>query len=74
MLHGIATAPSLGAASVQAPRARAVRCACARCGAHTVTTVGFVVAGNCSNCGSYELVPVRSERPQPDRPARLAPL
>jgi hypothetical protein len=42
-------------------RARAmesVRCACRLCGAHVTTTRGFVLAGNCDNCGSYELVPV----------------
>lgn len=72
MLRSIAAAPPLPAPASPVPRARAVRCACARCGAHTITTVGFVVAGNCSNCGSYELVPVGSELRAPDCPARLA--
>ena len=37
---------------------RAMRCACQACGAHTIATVGYKVAGNCPNCGSYELSPV----------------
>jgi len=35
-----------------------MRCACRRCGAHTITDVGFVIGGPCSLCGSYELRPV----------------
>lgn len=35
-----------------------MRCACERCGSHTITNVGFAIAGNCSLCGSYELRPL----------------
>jgi hypothetical protein len=41
---------------------RRVRCECRRCGVHTVTDVGFRVAGSCCNCGSFELVPVEEAR------------
>ena len=41
---------------------RRVRCECRHCGVHTVTDVGFRVAGNCCNCGSFELVPVEEAR------------
>ena len=37
---------------------RRTRCACQRCGSHTITNVGFAIAGNCSTCGSYELDPL----------------
>jgi hypothetical protein len=40
------------------PPLRRMRCECRRCGAHTITNVGYVVAGNCSNCHSYQLVPI----------------
>jgi hypothetical protein len=42
------------------PIFRSMRCTCQRCGAHTITNVGFTVAGNCSNCGSYELLPLEA--------------
>jgi hypothetical protein len=35
-----------------------MRCACRHCGVHTVTNVGYTVAGHCPNCGSYELTPI----------------
>jgi hypothetical protein len=34
---------------------RSTRCICQRCGSHTITNVGFAIAGNSSTCGSYEL-------------------
>lgn len=38
------------------------RCRCERCGAHTMTIVGqMIVEGNCSTCGSFELVPLPPE-------------
>ena len=38
------------------------RCSCVGCGAQTVTSVGMVVvAGSCSVCGSWELVPMGGE-------------
>lgn len=40
------------------PKLVRTRCACQRCGAHTITKMGFVVAGNCSVCGSYMLTPL----------------
>ena len=35
-----------------------MRCECRRCGVHVVTNVGYTVAGECANCGSYELSPI----------------
>ena len=40
------------------PEWQRMRCACRRCGVHTVTNVGYTVAGHCPNCGSYELIPI----------------
>jgi hypothetical protein len=37
---------------------RRARCACRQCGSHTITNVGFAIAGSCSTCGSYELEPL----------------
>lgn len=54
----------------RAPRFRRMRCACRRCGAHTITDVGFVVAGSCPNCRSYELQPFDVPGAEPT----LAPL
>ena len=45
--------------------ARPMRCACGYCGAHTITTVGYAIGGNCSNCGSYDLVPLAPARHRP---------
>lgn len=44
------------------PGMESVRCACRRCGAHVIATRGFVLAGNCDNCGSYDLVPLPVRR------------
>ena len=42
------------------------RCGCTRCGVHVFRPVGqATVAGRCSNCGSWELVPF--SRPSPAR-------
>jgi hypothetical protein len=51
-------APRSPRSYADSPTFRRMRCACQRCGAHTVTNVGFVLAGNCSNCKSYELIPI----------------
>jgi hypothetical protein len=41
------------------PSLRMMRCSCRDCGAHTMAHVGLVLTGgNCSNCGSYELVAI----------------
>ena len=32
-----------------------VRCECVGCGAHIVAQTGYRLAGQCGNCGSYEL-------------------
>jgi Zn finger protein HypA/HybF involved in hydrogenase expression len=34
------------------------RCECRGCGAHTMADVGYKVAGQCPNCGSYDLAEV----------------
>ena len=39
-------------------RLRPVRCECRVCGAHTIVDMCFSLAGNCQNCGSYDLEPV----------------
>jgi hypothetical protein len=44
-------------------RAHVVRCACAICGTHTNALKSFRIAGSCSNCGSFELVPVEGAEP-----------
>jgi len=49
--------PSTGVRAPE-PGPGAMRCACRRCGAHTIASVGFRIGGNCHNCGSYELTPV----------------
>lgn len=43
------------------PGYRTVRCACRRCGAHVIVKAGFVLAGNCGNCDSYDLVRLDEE-------------
>jgi hypothetical protein len=48
-------------ADLQPPRLHRARCECRRCGAHTITYVGYKIAGGCSNCGSYELVAIECE-------------
>ncbi len=52
--------PRPGNAFTPGPLHRA-RCACRRCGVHTITDVGYKVAGNCHNCGSFELVPIADD-------------
>jgi hypothetical protein len=34
------------------------RCCCLQCGSHVVAQGGFQPAGQCANCGSYDLGPL----------------
>jgi hypothetical protein len=44
-------------------RPQVVRCACSVCGTHTNALKSFRIAGSCTNCGSFELVPVEGAEP-----------
>jgi hypothetical protein len=44
-------------------RPQVVRCACTVCGTHTNALKSFRVVGSCSNCGSFELVPIEGAEP-----------
>lgn len=41
--------------TLQTSTLRDVRCACVRCGAHLIGTLGHTLSGQCPNCGSYEV-------------------
>lgn len=41
---------------------RQVRVSCSNCGCHVFVQAGFRIAGQCLNCGSYELDSLPEER------------
>lgn len=45
------------------PSAQLVRCACEACGTHTNAVQTFRLTGSCSNCGSFDLVPIDGAEP-----------
>ena len=51
------------------PAAGTLRCRCASCGAHVTAQSGYRIAGQCQNCGSYELMPLDALAPVGTRPA-----
>lgn len=56
--------PSVKAArGVARPTPQLVRCACVQCGTHTNAVRTFRLTGSCSNCGSFELVPIDGAEP-----------
>jgi hypothetical protein len=61
----LADPPSVhdAAQSVVRPAPQLVRCACAECGTHTNAVQTFRLIGSCSNCGSFELVPIDGAEP-----------
>ncbi len=56
-------APNHPPAAVSRPAPRLVRCACAACGTHSNAVLTFRVTGSCSNCGSFELLPIEGAEP-----------
>jgi hypothetical protein len=51
------------ASSVARPAPQLIRCACVVCGTHTNAVQTFRLTGSCSNCGSFELVPIDGAEP-----------
>ena len=49
-----------------------VRCECGGCGAHIVVQTGYRLAGQCGNCGSYELRTLDAAATRPVTGAVLA--
>jgi len=61
----LADPPSVNDVSqpVVRPTPQLVRCACVECGTHTNAVQTFRLTGSCSNCGSFELVPIDGAEP-----------
>jgi hypothetical protein len=49
--------------TVVRPTPQLVRCACVECGTHTNAVQTFRLTGSCSNCGSFDLVPIDGAEP-----------
>ena len=49
--------------NVARPTPQLVRCACVECGTHTNAVLTFRLTGSCSNCGSFDLVPIDGAEP-----------
>ena len=49
--------------AVARPTPQLVRCACVECGTHTNAVQTFRLTGSCSNCGSFDLVPIDGAEP-----------
>jgi hypothetical protein len=50
-------------AGIARPTPQLVRCACVQCGTHTNAVRTFRLTGSCSNCGSFDLVPIDGAEP-----------
>jgi len=56
--------PAFADGSITSLRCK-VRCACQHCGAHVMAHVSWRVAGQCMNCGSFDLAMLAGSAPSP---------
>jgi ribosomal protein S27E len=50
------------------PAPGTMRCRCAACGSHVTVHSAYRIAGQCGNCGSYEMQPMDEAPPSVVRP------